>query len=408
MDLSHENAEQLNQRLLRASERGDLDAIRSLVAAGAAPNGAWDPKAWRPESVHERVETIANALKLTPPKPDSDVGEAFAEAMSRVPEVLKAMQEAKAGPWGFKIPLFRAAEEGQLAAVKLLLELGADINARDQDGATALFEARSPETIHALLAAGIDPTVVKAYDSDALDGMLFDVADPECSAFCEPAADAALEAGVPLLRDDAQGRSRLHRAAWFRSIPAIKWLLRRGHPVQSTSDGTTPLHQACWHDDYGEPEEDRNQHTDLIDLLIGAGNDVNAKDENGWTPLHEAVAGDGVYRSAIKSLIRHGANVNAQDNEGRTPMHLLYDSMFDYEKAVPHLLKAGADLTIRDRWGRTAADCAEACFAGKQPAWRAEQFRDTGGPPCGWKGEGEVGDAEYRMLEMIRQAANKQ
>lgn len=407
MDPSRENTEHLNDRLLRASEEGDLDAIRSLVAAGAAPNGEWDPKAWRPESVQERVETIANAGKIAPPKPDSDLSEVFAEAMSRVPHMRKAMEEAKAGPWGFRIPLFRAATKGQTAAVLLLLELGADINARDQDGATALFEARFPETILVLLRAGVDPSVVKAYDSDALDGMLFDSADPDCGAFCEPAANAAVEGGVPLQREDARGHSRLHRAAWFRSIPAITWLLRQGHPVRPSSGGGTLLHQACWHDDYGEPEADQNRHTELIDLLVGAGVDVHARDERGCTALHEAAAGDGVYRSAIKALIRHGADVNARDNEGRTPLHLLYDSMFDYEKAVPHLLKAGADVTIRDRWGRSVVDCAEACFAGKEPTWRDEQWRDRGGPPCGWKGPGEVADSEYRMLEMIREAGAK-
>ncbi|MBX3380816.1 MAG: ankyrin repeat domain-containing protein, partial [Phycisphaeraceae bacterium] len=392
MDSSRESTEHLNERLLHASEQGDLNAIQSLIAAGASPNGEWVPKAWRPESVQERVDTIFNAGKLAPPKPNTDLAEAFADAFSRVPHVRKAMEEAKAGPWGFLIPLFRAASKGQTAAVLLLLELGADINARDQDGATALFEARSPETILVLLRAGIDPTVVKAFDSDALDGMLFDVADSDCSAFCEPAADAAVEGGVPLLRDDARGRSRLHRAAWFRSIPAITWLLRRGHPVQSSADGVTPLHQACWHDDYDEPEEDHNRHTQLIDLLVSAGIDVNARDESGCTALHEAAAGDGVYRSAIKALIRHGADVNAQDNDGRTPLHLLYDSVFDYEKAVPHLLKAGADPTLRDRWGRSVLDCAEACFAGNNPHWREEQWRDRGGPPCGWKDPGEVGD----------------
>ena len=54
-------------------------------------------------------------------------------------------------------------------------------------------------------------------------------------------------------------------------------------------------------------------------LLIFKGADVNAKDRDGWTPMHKAIA-LGFFKNIVELLIAKGANVNAKDNEGRTPL----------------------------------------------------------------------------------------
>jgi ankyrin repeat protein len=51
---------------------------------------------------------------------------------------------------------------------------------------------------------------------------------------------------------------------------------------------------------------------------------VNAKDKDGWTPLHWAVCNDHlevIKKEVIKKLISAGANVNAKDKYGETPLH---------------------------------------------------------------------------------------
>jgi Ankyrin repeats (3 copies) len=46
---------------------------------------------------------------------------------------------------------------------------------------------------------------------------------------------------------------------------------------------------------------------------------VNARDANGWTPLHESVRGGHI--DAIKLLVEHGADVNSKTNmDGATPL----------------------------------------------------------------------------------------
>ncbi|WP_435528047.1 ankyrin repeat domain-containing protein [Microbacterium aurantiacum] len=74
------------------------------------------------------------------------------------------------------VPLHLAASNEHFEIVELLLDNGADINARDSDGRTALFRvltlgsalrSRMPEV---LIDAGIDPTVRDKRGETALDG----------------------------------------------------------------------------------------------------------------------------------------------------------------------------------------------------------------------------------------------
>ena len=59
---------------------------------------------------------------------------------------------------------------------------------------------------------------------------------------------------------------------------------------------------------------------DIINALIQAGADVNAKDEEGETPLHGA-ADENTNPDIIIALVQAGANINAQDRLlGSTPL----------------------------------------------------------------------------------------
>ena len=51
---------------------------------------------------------------------------------------------------------------------------------------------------------------------------------------------------------------------------------------------------------------------------LAGGADVNAKNVDGWTPLHEAAFGG--RKEIVELLISNGADVNAKSDDGETPL----------------------------------------------------------------------------------------
>jgi ankyrin repeat protein len=79
----------------------------------------------------------------------------------------------------------------------------------------------------------------------------------------------------------------------------------------------------------------------VIADLLDAGANIEARDNDGWTPLMHAAAQDNV--PAIQLLVSHKANVNATTPDGYTPLaYALADGKFAAAKA---LVEAGASVT---------------------------------------------------------------
>ena len=57
---------------------------------------------------------------------------------------------------------------------------------------------------------------------------------------------------------------------------------------------------------------------EVVKQHLAAGTDVNSKDKDGWTPLHEA-ASEG-HNKIIELLVAKGADVNAKGADGETPV----------------------------------------------------------------------------------------
>ena len=100
----------------------------------------------------------------------------------------------------------------------------------------------------------------------------------------------------------------------------------------------------------------------MAELFIEQGEDVNAKDPKGFTPLHYAANEPYYYANSernlemVEFLLKAGADVNAKDNEGATPLH--YAAINDATKLVEFLLKAGANVNEKTHSGITPIEAA--------------------------------------------------
>jgi len=187
---------------------------------------------------------------------------------------------------------------GRTEAVKLLLEAGADIHAKDDRGQTALhvpldinsnygIYRPSKDTIQLLLAKGADVNL-----------------------------------------KDKTGRTPLHLAAESADADIVKLLLDKGAKVDEKDDesGFTALHYAA-----------RIGNKDAAELLIASGTDINAKDKQGQTPLYLAVNSDS---KVAELLINKGADSSIRAESGQTLL-LLAQERKKMESTAPDLIFDG-------------------------------------------------------------------
>lgn len=130
-----------------------------------------------------------------------------------------------------------------------------------------------------------------------------------------------LEKDMRLLNSrDEHGLTPLHWSILQGQNAIAIRLIDLGADVNARSDnGETPLFQASARDVYFQPHP-----VTLAAVLIEKGADVRVRENSfGATPLHPAATLD-----IVRLLVEHGADVNARMNDGSTPVkvHLVLPS----------------------------------------------------------------------------------
>jgi hypothetical protein len=97
-------------------------------------------------------------------------------------------------------------------------------------------------------------------------------------------------------------------------------------------------------------DEVRKGNRETVELFLGAGVDMDARDEDGRTAL--MVASEGGELEIVKLLIKKGADVNSKDVSGYTAlMYVAYNGNLDIAEL---LIRNKADVSARDKDGWTA------------------------------------------------------
>lgn len=197
--------------------------------------------------------------------------------------------------------------------------------------------ALAPALAAALLSvAGLAALRIAHADARAPDASTPDASTPDASTPDASAADAsAPEASVP---EAVEPPAPLVYAARDGDSAAALALLAarpRVNVNQRTSDGTTALHWAVYHDD-----------VPLIERLLAAGAHANARNDYGSTPMSEAATVGDVR--VIRDLLAAGADVESPNADGQTALMIL--SRTSNVEAARLLLEHGARVNVRERW----------------------------------------------------------
>ena len=255
-------------------EKGSVEEVEAVVKAGVDVNEKWDH-----DTCATFIQVVHNFHKVT-----SDV---------------KQLRDSNCRA---ETPLHRAVGAGRVNIVKVLLKLGADVNARDIHGSVPLHRA-------------------------ALVG-------------CAPVLKELVHNGAELDARDHWGHTALCLAARCGHLDVVTELLTNGANLEARdTEGYTPLILAavC-------------QHLGVVQELMSNGADLEARTQWGYTAL-SLVAAEGNF-DVVKKLVLCGAELDVRDYSSFTP--LIRSARHGYLHDVHALVYLGAELEARDSEGCTS------------------------------------------------------
>jgi ankyrin repeat protein len=249
-------------------------------------------------------------------------------------------------------PLHYAAIYGSVESVRILVERGANVNARNKSAATPLiYAAYNFDKTRLLVEKGADVNARSAADMTPL---LVAVSTHGNTATVKYLIDkgADVKAKGPL------GSDALQLAAYKGDTEMIRLLLKNGaDPLQKDMGGFNALHNAL-----------QDQDEERVRVLIDAGSDVNVANtfagavKNGpialvhMTPMF--VAAYDAPPSTIKALLTAGAHADEPDQRKLTPLMAAIQTDAPKLDTIRQLIDAHCDVNAKDQNGESVLDWA--------------------------------------------------
>ncbi len=264
-------------------------------------------------------------------------------------------------------PLLIAAINGYFDLTLLLLERGADPTLASDAGATPLYATLNtewgPKSRHP------QPTVYQQQHVSYLELMetlLEAGADPNAS-LTRPLWYTTYN--NDLLRVQRTGATPFWRAAYATDVAAMKMLVAHGADPNTTTK-TAPQRR------FRRGRERAREDTSGLPPVPVGGPAIYPIHAASGAGYGEGYAGnshrhvvDG-WLPAVKYLVEvHGADVNARDHNGYSPVH--HAAARGDNELIRYLVEKGADVTLVSRRGQTTADMANG------PVQRIRPFPET-------------------------------
>lgn len=271
-------------------------------------------------------------------------------------------------------PLLTAAGQGDAGLVKTLIAQGADINASDAKGRTALFAAicnGRGDIAKQLVSAGADANIAVTHDVECGKNTLYKGSTPLMAALVnhnDALAQKLLENGADITVVDSNGAGPIIYAALGGSPEILKAVIRKRANINATVKkdfkyqenpifiGFTPLMCAL-----------QLKRTDNAKTLMDGGADIGVKCENGINAI--IIAAYKGESGMVKTLLEKGADPKAALTrnltvKGRSVFKgvtaLMAASDAGDIKSISALVRSGADVNGGDENGATPLMAAAA------------------------------------------------
>uniref|UniRef100_A0AAR5QFV8 Uncharacterized protein n=1 Tax=Dendroctonus ponderosae TaxID=77166 RepID=A0AAR5QFV8_DENPD len=259
---------------------GETSALRAVLAAGA-PASTPDVHGGYP--LHYAAQMCGGAK-------DSELGLQVLNALLAQKEVNVSVEDGDR-----RQPLLWAASAGSAKALLALVRAGATVESSDRDGLTALHCAASrghTDCLDTLLTlCGASPDTI---DTNGCTALHYAVTLGHADATA-----LLLAHGADLNRQDRKGRSPAHCGCAKGQFETVKLIAARGANLwMRNARGDFPLHDAA-----------ASGRRELVSWLLNMRpSQVNAKNNDGRTPLHLAALNDNA--DMCKILLDSGAAIN--------------------------------------------------------------------------------------------------
>ena len=308
-----------------------MEIVELLIAKGADVNAkdgdGVTPLDWANDSDYKEVVELLR-------KNGAKTGEEL-EADEPVAKVAKPESPTNAR----NIPLVLAAESGSIESVKLHIAAGTDLNI-NYGGSNALYEAvleGHNEIIELLIEAGANVNLKHGIHGDT---PLYPGAIKGRKKICELLITKG--ADVNAKRDN--GRNPLHIAAFWGHTEVVKLLISKGANINEKDNwDETPLDLAIAEENFLK-EQVRKETANLL-RKHGGKTGVELS-------IHKAAEAGNI--EAVKQHLAAGTNVNAKNNDGNTPLHVA--AYYVHKEIVELLIAEDADLNAKDEDGGTPLD----------------------------------------------------